>query len=145
MEICQLHTFFGGDKLDDRVYVDVIVFRDEQGNFGVGAEFLRINHPEHIPVKIASLFYKSEEFSSNSMCLKAALPQLFREAGADAVYFRSRMQQFKRSGQFYRLLTILAQPADKMVFVSYKRWVSDNIEELALDALNRKSSVIVEV
>jgi hypothetical protein len=122
-----------------------MVFRDDEGNFGVGAEFIRINHPEHEPVKIASLFYKAEEFNSNTSCLKAALPQLLSEANDKHVYFRSRMRQFKRSGQFYRPLSILAQVTDKVVFVKYLRWVSDNLEGLALDALKRQESIIVEV
>jgi hypothetical protein len=132
--------------LNDLIHIDVAVIRDEQGNFGVGAEFLRNNHPDREPVKVASLFYDSSEFNSVNSCLKAVLPELMREADAKTVRFRSGMEQFKRHEQFQCSLAILAQQDGITVFVSHRRkGLSINTKPLAFDALSRKESIVADI
>ncbi|NWQ40387.1 hypothetical protein MLOOGBEN_06700 [Bacillus sp. EB106-08-02-XG196] len=128
--------------MNDVIHIDVAVMRDEKGNFGVGAEFLRINDP----VKVASLFYDSSEFNSANRCLKAVLPELMREADAKTVRFRSKMEQFKRHEHFQRSLAILAQQDGLTVFVSHRRkGLSINTKVLAFDALSRKESIVADI
>lgn len=132
-------------KLTDKIYVDVFVFCDDDRNYGVGAEFIEIEFPNHEVIKVASLFYTADEFNSMNACLKAALPELLRQTDAKTVRFRSKMQQFRRSDQFARPLSILAGP-DRSVEVSYRRsGGSDYVRALAIDGLRRKEGIIVDV
>lgn len=131
--------------MDKKTFVDVFVFCDDDRNYGVGAEFIEIEFPEHEVTKVASLFYAADEFTSINACLKTALPELLRQTEAKTVKFRSKMQQFKRSDQFARPLTILAGQG-RTIEVSYRRsGGSDHVRTLALDALKRKANVIADI
>jgi hypothetical protein len=129
----------------DIIHVDVVVLRDADGNYGLGAEFKRINFANHEVVKVASWFYKSTEFDSVTACIKSSLPELMWQADAQAVKFRSSMPQFIRADQLYRPLAILASQDGIHVSVKRKKLRNENIDMLALDALSRKDSVNADI
>ncbi|WP_071460748.1 hypothetical protein [Bacillus massilinigeriensis] len=120
--------------------IDMVVLSlDDQ--YGVGAEFRLLDHPEFTLVKVASLYYPAGKFQSLNECLKAAMPELLQEADSNVVRFRSKLQNFKRAGQFTRPLEVL----EKKVTVSHVAGISFDCRKLAIDALERKESIIAKI
>jgi hypothetical protein len=118
--------------------------------YAVGAEFSTMevvdDKAQHTPFKVFSLYVDEPPIDSTWQCIKYSTNKLIGElpAGTDSVAFRSFLPQFTRSDRIKRAVSVRA--AERWLTVMfYKKSVPARINEIALDASERKKDVVADL
>ncbi|EOW9526582.1 hypothetical protein ACO11K_000163 [Bacillus cytotoxicus] len=139
-------------KISDTVIVDLTALRISNGDYIAGAaiDFLHLDDEEnriYTPYKVASLYIDDTEIDSMTKCIKSLLKQLLEEIpeGVTQITFRSDLPQFLRSRYYRNGIKNLTDIEVRIRHVPRLGNIRNQIQLLANDALDRKSSVIGEM
>ncbi|WP_017150912.1 hypothetical protein [Bacillus bingmayongensis] len=140
------------DKISDTFIVDLAVLRISSGAYIAGAaiDFLHFDDEEnrlYTPYKVASFYIDDTEINSMTKCIKWLLKRLLEEVpeGVTQIIFRSNLPHLIRNRYYRKEIESLTNAE---VFIKHIPMLGNKrnqIQLLANDALNRKSSVIGEI
>lgn len=139
-------------KISDNLLVDLTALCIPNGAYIAGAaiDFFHIDKEEnrsYTPHKIASLYVDDTEIDSMSKCIKYVLKRLAKEVPEDVkqIVIQSDLKQFIHNRRYREDLADLIDAEVRIKHVNRLGYKRNQIQLLANDALNRKSSVIGEI
>ncbi|MBY0597362.1 hypothetical protein [Bacillus bingmayongensis] len=140
------------NKISNTVIVDFTALPIQNGAYiaGVAIDFFHIDEEEnrsYVPYKVASLYIDEKEVDSVSGCIKYALKRLIKEVpeGVKRVVIRSDLKQFMHNRRYREEIDGMIDAEIRIKYFHRLGNKRNQIQLLANDALNRKSSVIGEI